>query len=751
MLGTPTLRNVEGAVSLLDRKTSAAAAYLALEGKTSRAKLAALLWPDSQEGTARNNLSQMLRKLRLASGADLIVGRRELWLADDVRVDARVVRDLYRAGQFEAFVTSFEDVLGTFDFDDCPEFEEWLLSERERWQEWHRAALRVLAQNAGDAAASLAWAQQLLAVDPLSEEAYALVTRLQFALGDRSRALETLRACEEMLRREFQAEPTRQTQSLARLVRKGEAPSEPTVTTRSIPLSVLRPPVLVGRAREWALMEEGWSKGQGVCLVGDAGVGKSRLVQEFARAHGGDFYFECRPGDEKILYGTTTRMLRKILERYPHLAIEPWVTQQLARILPEFGPPPPPLTSDADKVRFYQAMTEVVHAAIEAGMTVLAYDDTHHFDDGSAEAQLFMWGALGWGDVNAPFRIVFNSRPQEYTSFAAQALVELVQTGRVLVIELGPLSADAVERLVASMNVPHLTSMTSTLQRYTGGNPQFLLETVKHLIETGVVEHGFPERLPPPEPVREVVTRRLGRLSPTALHTAQAAAVLRSDFTLEMVAETLRTPLLEVLPAWQELERAQVIAEDRFSHDLVYEAVEADLPSDVARALHRSAARVLERHGFSAARIARHWLEGGEPLRAAPRFRAAAEEARAALRFVEAATFLEQASTLLEANGDRDAAFDLRYLMTLDLLEEFDLGARHEASVTGLFDLARTDAQRARAWHCKALLHNRQGDRSLALEAARRGWSCAEDSGDFSVKAELSQVLNVVAPPPNEL
>ncbi|WP_229790245.1 AAA family ATPase [Deinococcus humi] len=753
VLGTPRLLGAGAQAQLLERKPSALLAYLALEGPTSRAKLAALLWPGAEEAKARNSLSQTLRKLRLACSSDLMIGRGELRLADGVRVDACALREAHARGRLEVFVASYGDVLASFDFDDCPEFEDWLLSERERWQGWRRNALRALAldaEAASDLDGALGWARQLLAVDPASEEAYVLVMRLQLALGNRARALETLRSCEEMLAREFGVPPTRQTRELARLIREGAAPIDDAPQTSSIPLSVLRPPLLVGREREWALMEEAWAKGQGVCLVGEPGVGKSRLVQEFARAHGGDFYFECRPGDEQVLYGLTIRMLRKILSKYPQLSFEPWVTQQLAYILPEFGSALP-MSSQADRVRFYQAMTEVVQAAIQAGMTVLAYDDTHHFDDGSAEAQLFMWGALGWGDVDAPFRIVFNSRPQEYTSVAAQALTDLVRTGRVLVIELGPLAPDAVHHLVQSMNVPQLAPITADLQRYTGGNPQFLLETVKHLIETGELERGFPNRLTPPGPVQDVVMRRLGRLSATALHAAQAAAVLQSDFTLELVAETLRKPLLDVLPAWQELERAQMLGEGRFSHDLVYEAVEANLPTCVREALHRSAARVLDRHGFPPSRVARHWLQSGEPLHAAPKLREAADLARSALRFVDAAELLEQAAALLEAHGDLDGAFDARHIMTRDFLKEFDLGERYEASVSRLFALARTEGQRARAWHCQGLLSSRRGEHRTAFEAAREGCAHAERSGAEDVQAELTQFLGIVALQANEL
>lgn len=648
LLGSPALTGEPDPVPL-DRKLSAVLAYLALEGPTSRARMAALLWPSSSPAGALNNLAQAVRRVRLSPAAQLIRGREVLALDTGMHVDAPQLRAWYRAGEFGAFLAAYEPLLAPFDFDDCPEFEDWLLAERDTWREWQITALDTLAQaaeQAGDVPRALEHAQRLLLADPTEERHYARVMGFQAALGQRARALETWEACQLTLQRAFGVTPAPDTAALARRIMDGRAALAPAAASPGIPVSVLRPPVLIGREQEWAQMEDAWQKNQGVCLIGEPGVGKSRLVQEFALAHGGRFYFECRPGDEHVPFGLTIRMLRKVLQEYPDLSFEPWVGEQLARILPEFGPPPPPLASQADKVRFYQAMTEVLRGAVEAGLTVIAYDDTHHFDDSSAEAQLFMWGALGWGDPDAPFRIVFNSRPQEYSSLAAESLADLVHTGRVHVIELRPLPQDAARQLVTSLRVPRLEEVAGDLYRYTGGNPQYLLETVKHLIETGQTRPDAHLPFSPPVSSASVLARRLKQLSPAALHAAQAAATLQSDFTLDLVARTLRLPLLEVLPAWQELERAQMITEGRFSHDLVYEAAQASMGEAERAALHRSAARVLEQQGAQPARVAPHWQSGGELRRAAEQFRAASALARSSMRLQEAAAFMEQADAL---------------------------------------------------------------------------------------------------------
>src|SRR5262245_45059477 len=86
LLGEARLVGPEG-TGRLDRKEAALLAYLALEGATSRQRLAELLWPEADE-RARANMRQMLRRLRLSAGRELVEGREALSLVSDVTADA---------------------------------------------------------------------------------------------------------------------------------------------------------------------------------------------------------------------------------------------------------------------------------------------------------------------------------------------------------------------------------------------------------------------------------------------------------------------------------------------------------------------------------------------------------------------------------------------------------------------------------------------------------------------------------------
>ncbi|PYE48106.1 AfsR/SARP family transcriptional regulator [Deinococcus yavapaiensis] len=218
VLGQPSLRDVHGALRPLERKAAALLAYLAIEGHTPRGRLTSLLWPETREDAARNNLVHLLRKLASLAGVPLVEGRETLALHPEVRVD---VQSLFLAGEAASGVplpVARASLLATHDFDDCPELEEWLCAERERLEEWWLLILReratlLEAQEAHEAA--LGVVLRLLDLDPLSEDAHRRLMRLHTRMGNRHRALRAYERLCALLRREFGAEPLPETVTLA--------------------------------------------------------------------------------------------------------------------------------------------------------------------------------------------------------------------------------------------------------------------------------------------------------------------------------------------------------------------------------------------------------------------------------------------------------------------------------------------------------------------------------------------------------
>ncbi len=713
-------------------------AYLALEGATPKYRLASWLWPDSPETTARNNFRQALKRLRDSVGAELIVGDEQIALVEWLEVDAVQLSAHAFAGEYAKAAASEGELLQGLDFDECPDFDEWLAATRESLNALRRDAAMAEAERLEQArqyGEALSMARRVLELDEVSEEAHRRLMRLHYLLGDRGAALAAFERCREILEREFGAEPLPETLELAAHIESGKPiggmqpvkPREkPFPQTPAAPASVL-----VGREREWALMERAYQEGKLVFLRGEPGVGKTRLAMEFAASKGPVAVIRPRPGDARVLFATYARTIREALAQAPGLLDQfaPWVRQELSRLVPEISPGDevPPMASEADKLRLFEALTQFSLLTTDDSK-VLVGDDAQYMDAATIEAsvyQLSKFGSVG-GTSTIPFTIEVYRKGELDPQIEQDVVYGLVNAGLAVLIDVEPLESEAVEKLLESLQLQGTEGLAAQLTKFTGGNPLFVLETVRHLQETGQLERGWPGRLPPPGKVSMVINQRLGKLSPQAQHIARAAAVLQSDFNLNLIARVLEVRPLELIEAWQELETAQVFAGNGFSHDLLYEAVCLGLTPTVGTVLHTRAAEVLSEARASPARIAQHWMEAGEPAKAAPLWLEAAEQADRAYRWTELTGFLEQAIRAYEEAGQPEQAFEAR-IWAVGSLWRHDSGPKQTQLIEEMLNTAQTPQQRGEAWSARAWWAISANLDPEAERAARNGLAALGD------------------------
>jgi DNA-binding SARP family transcriptional activator len=638
----------------LERKTAAVLAYLALEGPTSRSKLAGLLWPDSEEATARNNLAQTLRRLRRRLGDSLIEGEDPLRLSERVMVDALERKRQLLSGQGAAEPPGV--LLERHDYDDCPEFSEWLWSERERLAAlWTEAALVLMraSEAQGDFEAARQQAEELLIHNPLSEAVYRRLMRLHYLLGDRAAAVQVYRRCEEVLAAELGVEPLPETRELLTRIERDDVARPTMLKRRDIPLEVLRPPVLVGREEAWEAMEEAWEKGQPIYITGEPGVGKTRLAQEFVVGKGRGLYLPARPGHADVPFASAASLARTRMAEAKDVSLPNWVQRELSRILPELRQEdaPPAMQGEEDRLRFYQAYLEMVRLT-GVGFVASISDDVQYYDPATVELGSFLTSQRPAPGSGAIPRYVIIYRRGELTP-GVQAVVDRhVNAELAARVDLEPLDAQATMSLLVSLKLNALDDgaarqLSEKVYKRTGGNALFILETLRNLIETDRLD-TLPESLPSTRKVEAIIKQRLERLSPTALRVAQAAAVLKSDFSPDLIGAMLQLGPLEGLEAWDELERAHILRPDRFTHDLVLEAIHAAIPASVKLLLERRAAEVLASRQANPLKVARHWLASGDELAAVPFLRRAAQAAVAALRPAEAQSLFNQILGILK-------------------------------------------------------------------------------------------------------
>jgi DNA-binding SARP family transcriptional activator len=657
LLGVASLTDGARQVSLPDTG-AVALAYVALEGQVSRAVLSALVWPGSPEATARNNLRQLKRRLRLAcDGDELLEGEESLQLSGHVAVDVLQLRDEVLPAE-----ASEGELLAGLQFDDSPELARWLDGARAKVEGWRqRARLAELARReaAGDQAGALALAEAWASREPESEEAGRHLMRLHYLQGQRGAALKAFERLERTLERELGVKPLPETLALARSIEQGARLPSPTASRRPLPLSILRPPVLAGREAEWQVLLEAWEQGQVLVIIGPPGVGKSRLITDFAESRGRWVRTEGRPGDREVPFASTVRSLRAWRTVRPDVQVPEWARRELSRLLPELALPgeaPPPVASEPDRMRLFDAITEMSTRLMGAYDTLVT-DDMHYLSEADLALSRYAFGRMyPSGGTSLP-RCIQGVRKGEGSESLWSLVRSLEDSGVARVVELNPLGPEGVRSLLAGLGLGGAERHAERIARYTGGNPLYVVETVKHLVETGALEGEWPERLPAPGRVGRLIQRRLEALSPAALRLARVAALARSQFSYALASAVLEVGALQVGEAAVELEAAQVMAGERFTHDLVHEAVAGSIPEPLRRMLHLRLAEVLERLKAPPVVVAHHWFEAGEPQRALPSLLQAANEDEEVMLPGEAAElYARAAALLLEAGRHEEAA-----------------------------------------------------------------------------------------------
>ncbi len=601
-MGAPRLPGGPETPKYLERKTAALLAYLALEGATVRWRLAGLLWPESSEATARNNLRQLLRRLRELSGAPCVEGREPLRLSAGLSVDVALLVVAHETGDRERVSAFTGELLEGHAYDDCSALDDWLGMWRMRLRRMRFEALdaqvRRYEQEEGQLTVALERARRLVDLEPTSEEAHQHVMRLLHRLGDRGAALAAWQQCREVLRRELDVEPSESTRQLARDIERHEAghrlPARP--GKRTVPLSVLHPPLLAGREREWELMEEAWASRRHIFVEGDAGIGKSRLISDFARSKGRWVLLAARPGDLHVPFATHSRSLRTLLARKPQVHLEPWAWRELSRLMPELDPQARlgPARGE-DKPRLHAAVFAFLREAV-SDLDSIFFDDAHYIDPDSAELGLHIQTHFVEESARGRFPLILHGhRPFENdVSWKKDIIDSGVSAGVLVRIPLSWLSPAAVRDMLRGMGVPGLEAVAEKVGTYAGGSPLFIVETVRHLLESHAFDGHFPESLPPPERVRSIIEHRLGRLPPAALRLARVFAVAQTDFSAELAAAVLEVPVDELHEPWRQLEDAHVVRGRWFTHDVVGEVLQASMPEPIRASLRERVARSRE-------------------------------------------------------------------------------------------------------------------------------------------------------------
>ncbi|MDP1820487.1 MAG: AAA family ATPase [Acidimicrobiales bacterium] len=436
-----------------------------------------------------------------------------------------------------------------------------------------------------------------------------------------------------------------------------------------------------------------------VMLAGEPGIGKTRLASEFAQvAHDeGAIVLFGRSDEETLLpYQPFVEALHHLVRS---LAADELISLvgpnagELARLLPALHHALPewaePMRSDPDSERYrlFEATAELFVALAVQAPVVLVLDDLHWADKPS----LLLLEHLFRGPTDFALLVVGTYRDTDLDRRhpLASTLADLRRLLPFDRLALSGLGEDDLTHFI-DLTTGHEPppGFAAAIYDQTEGNPFFIGETLRHLVESGAVSvvdgewtsASAIEDLGIPEGVTEVIGRRLSRLSEQANTVLAAAAVAGRDFELNVLERVTEIDEDQLLGALDEAVGARLVVElpglagrFHFAHALVRETLYDELSTARRVRMHRRVAQALEAAVATdgeqpLAQLAYHWFEAasaGDVDKVVEYSLRAGERALAQLAYEEAATNFERALQAVDLLDKADDSTRCELLLLL--------------------------------------------------------------------------------------
>lgn len=688
LLGSPVIQWAGENLVMPRRQVRGLLFRLAAETRpVSRGELAFLFWGDLPESSARRNLSRLLVYLAhlLPYSNILQVGEASVGLDPSlVWVDTRLFEQHWESWKLNHRCQDLREAaglyrglfLGDFRLAGNHEYDKWASLEGERWEQAYLRTLRMLIDECavqGESQKAIEYARQFLGYNELAEDIHCRLIELYTALGERSAALHQYELCSIILERELGVQPMPETRAAhkAALEQQAVQTGAPAASPGWTTLPGLRAP-FIGRHKilqelSQALRCAKAGMGKTVLLKGEAGIGKSRLMQEFAnrqRVRTHVISGSASPENTEMPYQPLIEALRPFLSNAEIQRRVPvaWLVEA-ARVLPELSGmihrplPALPIESGEARSRIFEGLSRIVFSLCEGGYTViLCLDDLQWADATTLDFLSYLGRRLRGQRL-----LVVGSYRSEGGESLSKVRQSLARHADLSELAVEGLDDDETWHLISSLGdeIPANRRLAERLRAATNGNPFFILETLRALQESAVSGRiDDPQSFPLPDTVRQVVNSRVLGLHPNTRQVLEAGAVIGQAFELEVVIMTAGRVEMEVLDALDELVEGQILEETKFGyqfyHSILREVVYAGLSRWRHSRLHRRAGTALEKlHPDEVSALAWHFEEASEAAKAAVYLLKTGQAARQIFSHQEARACYDRALALLELEAEK--------------------------------------------------------------------------------------------------
>ena len=654
LLGPPQVFR-EGEILRIHRRAPRALLfYLATENHpVPRLKLGELLWQEKMEQRQRNSLRYTLARLRNALQEENVLHSHLGNLSlnpEHVQVDLWQFCRWYNDAQkiivhwsqqeplpphiFEELRDAAElwygdEFIQSHDMSITPALEQWRDDIARRLNIARVQMLIHLAVHerlVGAADNALHWLREALDLDDADETAHRLMIEILLETGQRAQAKRHYERVKEIYQEVWDSPPPEELQALAQRIFQDTQPRKAKQPAPKWAIHPTLPTPFVGQKEALSLLHDVHRQGGGVLLRGEAGAGKTRLVQEFYQRLDPPprlLMLTCYPMEENLPYRPWIEMMRASIlpeewERLHHAWAAP-----LAALLPEVES----LQRLADfsevyaRASTFDAILRLLEMMAQREPLLLVMDDAHWADEASAAALSHLLKASFFSPRRA--MLILTARLEEENPHLNR-LVSTVDWRILKRLTINGLKEEEIETLGRHLlGRPISPKVVQRLARDTGGNPFFVVETFKEVMRRP--NHASESELqdvPIPPSVTRLIQERLRTLDEETMDILACAAIQGNQFRESILQTALHLPEEKIIAAIETLQNASFIRETErgpyaFIHEQIREALLMDLSRARKRALHKAVAEALEaelgdEREKQAALLAHHYEESGQ-------------------------------------------------------------------------------------------------------------------------------------------
>lgn len=752
----------------------------------SRTHLAGVFWPEFSEARAHRNLNTTLWRIRqvlpegyIKSDCDMLRfdWDGDYWYDGEVFLDSCTHYDLSdpeELARVEAALQLYRgDFLAGF-------YEDWALLEVEQYRLVYLNTLYNLIDfyAPSNLNRALDYGQRFLAVDPLREDVHRRVMDMLRKSGQLVAALNQYDTCRRVLESELGVEPSLETRRIFEQVRDAQT-SGPSILSKDRAASPFflnqdKHIPLVGRHVERAqilarldnLQEQG---GEIVFLEGEAGVGKTRLLNDIAEGAQWRgihvFWGHCRDEPYAPLIEILQSCLTPLRLKQLKTLVDETTLFAVAQLIPDIRgelelPDALHLGSEARQAQLHQALIRVLDALATISAHIFIIEDWHRMET----ATLAFLQEFAQTPQLRGLLIFGSGRSAETRDRKAvwNAVLEMDRLNKLDRVELPRLSLEELFELissaVSSKRVDRL--FIEKLFEKSLGNPLFALEILRTMIEQGIVSRNTNGlwQIDPwreivfPEAAQDILSARLNSLAATERHLLHVAAVIGNSFDFDLWHNVLSVSESEFLAGSSELLRRQFIYETsqgyRFAHDLIREtAFDALSPSERIR-LHGKVGLALERDGPQDLNaLGLHFYAARKWDKAFHYGRLAGEQAllmfaadSAVGHFTRALRALDEQPSLEDTIESRVTVL-LRRAAAYRFLGLLDERLKDVETLVALENSLDDQALKAEIFRCQADYYLDAGDHGLAKQIGLRALEISAPGGDSVLRAEIHASL----------